>query len=107
MSEDFEYANFFRRNSRIFLLALCMAFLTVTPAWCDQPNMLEPTSPSSMLTLFKMTGPLDFCGEFVPLDNPEVRERLEKEFLESSPGHPLDEALRTLHALYRRNAETE
>ncbi len=29
-----------------------------------------------------MTGPpLDFCGEAVPLDNPEVRERLEREML--------------------------
>ncbi len=29
----------------------------------------------------RIKGPLDFCGEPVPLDNPEVRERLEKEIL--------------------------
>jgi hypothetical protein len=43
--------------------------------------MLEPPSSSSMIKLINTTGPLDFCGEPVPLDNPEVRERLEKEFL--------------------------
>ncbi|MGZ6238200.1 MAG: lytic transglycosylase domain-containing protein, partial [Syntrophales bacterium] len=81
MAEDFEHVNFFRRRAGIFLLALCMTFLTVTPAWCDPPNMIDPPSSSSMLKLMKTTGPLDFCGEPVPLDNPEVRERLEKEFL--------------------------
>jgi len=81
MLEDFERANFLGRISRIFLLALSMALLAVPPAWCELPSVLEPPSSSSMLTLFKMTGPLDFCGEPVPLDNPDVRERLEKEFL--------------------------
>jgi membrane-bound lytic murein transglycosylase D len=88
MLEDFENANCLRRSSGIFLLALCMTFLTVTPAWCDLSYMPEPPSSSSMLTLFKTMGPLDFCGEAVPLDNPEVRERLEKEFLVSLWNRP-------------------
>jgi len=81
MSKDFENANFFRRISGLFLLALFTVFLAGTPAWCELPPITEPPSSSSMLTLFKMKGPLDFCGEPVPLDNPAVRERLEKEFL--------------------------
>ncbi len=88
MSEDFEHADCFRRSSRILLLALCITFLTVTPAWCDLPHMIDPPSSSSMIALIKMTGPLDFCGEPVPLDNPEVRERLEKEFLVSLWNRP-------------------
>ncbi|MGO9138384.1 MAG: transglycosylase SLT domain-containing protein [Syntrophales bacterium] len=83
MAEDSKNANFLRRTEGIFLLALCMTFFTVTPAWCDPPNMIDPPSSSSMIALMKTTGPLDFCGEPVPLDNPEVRERLEKEFLVS------------------------
>jgi membrane-bound lytic murein transglycosylase D len=81
MSEDHENANFFRRSSGVFLFVLCMALLTGTPAWCDLPYMLEPPSSSSMISSINKMGPLDFCGETVPIDNPEVRERLEKEFL--------------------------
>ncbi len=81
MSEDFEHASFFKRRSWLFLFAFCMTLLAGTPARGDLPSILEPPSSSSMITLINTTGPLDFCGEPVPLDNPEVRERLEKEFL--------------------------
>ncbi len=76
-----ENANFLRRSSGVFLLAFCMALLTGTPARGELPSILDPPSSSSMIRLIKMAGPLDFCGELVPIDNPEVRERLEKEFL--------------------------
>jgi membrane-bound lytic murein transglycosylase D len=39
-----------------------------------------PPDPSLLASL-KIAAPLDFCGERVPLENPEVRERLEKELL--------------------------
>lgn len=81
MSLGYENANFFKRRSWLFLFAFCMTMLTGTSAWCDLPYTLEPPSSSSMIKLINTTGPLDFCGEPVPLDNPEVRERLEKEFL--------------------------
>jgi hypothetical protein len=81
MSEDFEHANFFKRRSWLFLFVLCMSMLAGTPAWGDLPSILEPPSSSSMIKLINTAGPLDFCGEPVPLSNPEVRERLEKEFL--------------------------
>lgn len=34
-----------------------------------------------LLAFLKVEGPLDFCGETVPLEEPEVRERLEKELI--------------------------
>ena len=42
---------------------------------------LIPASFPSLMSAVRITGPLDFCGEPVPLDNPEVLERLEKELL--------------------------
>ncbi|MGD1152348.1 MAG: transglycosylase SLT domain-containing protein [Syntrophales bacterium] len=81
MSLGYEHANFFKRRSWLFLFAFCMTMLAGTPARGDLPSMLEPPSSSSMISSINKMGPLDFCGEPVPLDNPEVRERLEKEFL--------------------------
>lgn len=80
MSLGYEHANFFKRRLWLFLFAFCMTMLAGTPARGDLPSILEPPS-SSMITLINTTGPLDFCGEPVPLDSPEVRERFEKEFL--------------------------
>jgi membrane-bound lytic murein transglycosylase D len=37
--------------------------------------------PSSLVSSLKISGPLDFCGEGVPIETQEVRERLEKELL--------------------------
>ena len=42
---------------------------------------LIPALIPSLLDSVRIDGPLDFCGEPVPLDNPDVRERLEKELL--------------------------
>jgi membrane-bound lytic murein transglycosylase D len=79
--ENSERASFFLRCIRVSLCALCIMVITETPAQGDLPPMLEPPSPSSMISSVNIKGPLDFCGEPVPLDNPEVRERLEKELL--------------------------
>jgi hypothetical protein len=59
----------------------CLVVLTGTPARGDLPPILEAPSSSSMMSLMKITGPLDFCGEPVPLDDPDVRERLERELI--------------------------
>ncbi|MBW1896318.1 MAG: transglycosylase SLT domain-containing protein, partial [Deltaproteobacteria bacterium] len=42
---------------------------------------VEPADFPSLVSSLKSIGPLDFCGEPVPLENLEVRERLEKEVL--------------------------
>jgi len=70
-----------RRLFFISLFAFCLMMLTENPAQGDLPDILEPPTPSSIISSMKITGPLDFCGEQVPLDDPDVRERLEKEFL--------------------------
>jgi hypothetical protein len=69
-----------KKFSRIFLFILCVMLLTGSPARGDLP-ILEPPSSDSMISAVNITGPLNFCGEPVPLDKQEVRERLEKELL--------------------------
>ena len=43
--------------------------------------MPSPSAWPSLMDSVKITEPIDFCGESVPLDSREVRERLEKELL--------------------------
>ncbi|MBT8332192.1 MAG: transglycosylase SLT domain-containing protein [Deltaproteobacteria bacterium] len=47
----------------------------------DSSEILEPAQFPDLIGSVRVSGPLDFCGEPVELDNPEVRERLEKELL--------------------------
>ena len=67
---------------------LCIFFLggTVvqagTPESGGTPNMLLPMSA------YRISVPLDFCGEAVPLDHPDVRERMERELLISAWNNP-------------------
>ena len=69
-----------RRFFRILMFTFYVVLLTGTPARGDLP-ILEPPSSNSMISSVNITGPLNFCGESVPLDKQEVRERLEKELL--------------------------
>jgi hypothetical protein len=48
----------------------------------------EPANFPSLISSLKTIGPLEFCGEQVPLDIQEVRERLEKEVLLSVWNRP-------------------
>ena len=41
----------------------------------------EPASFPSLLSCINVDTPLEFCGEVVPVENQEIRERLEKELL--------------------------
>lgn len=41
----------------------------------------EPAGFPSLISALKVPGPLEFCGERVPLKSQEIRERLEKELL--------------------------
>lgn len=47
----------------------------------DPVQIPETESIPSLVSSLEIDGPLTFCGEVVPVDNPEVRERLEKEIL--------------------------
>ncbi|HVO66733.1 MAG TPA: transglycosylase SLT domain-containing protein [Syntrophales bacterium] len=70
-----------KSSLRILIFIVCLILLERTPAWGDLPLILEPPSSDSMISSLNIKGPLNFCGEPVPLDNQEVRERFEKELL--------------------------
>ena len=40
-----------------------------------------PATLPELISSLRVDGPLNFCGEDVPLHLPDVRERFEKEFL--------------------------
>ncbi|VFM95583.1 MAG: Soluble lytic murein transglycosylase [Candidatus Kentron sp. G] len=46
-------------------------------------DTLEISRFPSLISAVRISSPLDFCGEPVPLDEPEVRERMEREMLMS------------------------
>ncbi len=58
-----------------------VAFLNVLLAAPVAEASAGEVDPSSLVSLLKLRGPLDFCGEPVPIQEPEVRERFEKAFL--------------------------
>jgi membrane-bound lytic murein transglycosylase D len=64
-------------KSRIFLVTF-VGLLLATPAG-GAP--VEKDVRSSLVSLLKLSGPLDFCGEEVPIEVPDARERFEKAFL--------------------------
>lgn len=64
---------------RKLLLFFCV-FITGISGALAEP-LLEPSSFPSLISSIRINTPLDFCGEAVPLDKREVRERLEKELL--------------------------
>lgn len=59
------------------LVLSCLAISPTTSAWGDTAAF----GPPHLMESIRLKTPLDFCGEKVPLDNQEVRERLEKEML--------------------------
>ena len=65
------------RDFLVFGLCL-LVFAAVLPA--DQASGENSRFPS-LLSSIRIEEPLDFCGERVPLEKPEVRERMEKDLL--------------------------
>ena len=61
----------------IFLILFCTLGSVPAHAWETAPHTGTPPLVDSL----RVQSPLDFCGERVPLDNREVRERFEKEML--------------------------
>lgn len=66
-----------------FFMMLCAVFIGLaTPDGCRaSEQLLEPTDFSSVISSIKLKSSLDFCGERVPIEDPDVYERLEKQFL--------------------------
>ena len=64
------------------LLLITVGVLTSAFALAVGPDSpTEEDGYPSLLKSIQFQGPIDFCGESVPLENREVRERLEKEML--------------------------
>jgi membrane-bound lytic murein transglycosylase D len=69
------------RKFRVSVFIFSILLLAGATARCEPIKKLEISQFPSLISSIRIDGPLDFCGEKVPLDNPEVRERLEKELL--------------------------
>ena len=61
------------------IIVLCGILLTTSAAFAEPVK--NNAFASYLLSNTRMTGSLDFCGEKVPIEDPEVRENLEKEML--------------------------
>ncbi|MBP7230491.1 MAG: transglycosylase SLT domain-containing protein [Syntrophaceae bacterium] len=62
----------------IFTLSLLLIFACSSRAHVQQP---QKSAGQAILEAIRITEPLNFCGEPVPLSSPDVRERLERELL--------------------------
>lgn len=62
---------------RLFAAVLVFLIVAARPVRCE----LEPARIPSLTAALRMSMELNFCGEPVPLEEKEVRERLEKELL--------------------------
>lgn len=71
-----------RLHGRLLLGALLL--FSVICFFADHAQAKAPLAAGqAILEAIRIQGPLDFCGEPVPLDDPDVRERLERELLVS------------------------
>jgi len=89
-NEKNRYSDFFRiyQKMRSFFFFIFFTAITVTMVHSEGPATLEPLQIPSLMSSVRISGPLDFCGEPVELDNRDVSERLEKELLLTLWGRP-------------------
>jgi hypothetical protein len=67
-------------NTKVILISLLLSMaLGVIPSGYGLSQ--DAASFPPLISSLRVEGPIDFCGEKAPLDNQEVRERLEKELL--------------------------
>jgi hypothetical protein len=66
---------------RLLLLCLIILSFSTNSALAEAPKDFNSESLPSLISAIRVEGPLSFCGEPVPLENSDVRERLEKELL--------------------------
>jgi hypothetical protein len=72
----------FKANMKRTVLTFLLIMLTGTGlAVGQETGMPSPSAWPSLMASVNITEPIDFCGDLVPLDSREVRERLEKELL--------------------------
>ena len=66
---------------KYLIAALFSLALVVASADCESHDGSGLHPYPDLISGVRISGPLDFCGEAVPLENQDVRERLEKELL--------------------------
>lgn len=69
------------RMRKELIIIITMLFMGGTTAQSIGEETLESANIPSLVSSIRINNNLDFCGEKVPLDIQEVRERLEKELL--------------------------
>ncbi len=76
-------------NLKMFclLVPFCFIFCFVFPGESVFGEAVKYPGFPSLISSLRVTNP-DFCGEAVPLDIPEIRERFEKELLLSLWNRP-------------------
>jgi hypothetical protein len=67
---------------------VCLLISGGNPVCAEVENNHEPARFPSLISAIRIKGPLDFCGEAIPLDNQTIRERMEKELLLSLWNRP-------------------
>jgi membrane-bound lytic murein transglycosylase D len=68
----------YKKYIKILILFICLWFLNFPGVYAEPSDQVDLPSLVSSL---RINTPLEFCGEEVPVNNQEVRERLEKELL--------------------------
>lgn len=69
-----------QKNLRFLFIAVGVLVTAFAPA-CAPESPADEDGYPSLIESIQFREPIDFCGESVPLENQEVRERLEKEML--------------------------
>jgi hypothetical protein len=87
--KDFERrrSHFSKLSKRVFLIAI-LFFLLFLTASAECARTAGGPAANDLAALIRVAAPLDFCGEPVPLQTPEARERLEREMLISLGNRP-------------------
>ena len=70
-----------RRIPRFAAAAVLAAMLSIADAGAQGEGAPPSLDFSALIQAARIKGPLDFCGEPVPLEDPDVRERMEREVL--------------------------
>jgi len=70
-----------RRIPRFAAAAVLAAMLSIADVGAQGEGAPPSLDFSALIQAARIKGPLDFCGEPVPLEDPDVRERMEREVL--------------------------
>ena len=66
---------------RSFLISVCLWFVILSNVCAESYETADKMDLPSLVSTLRISSPLSFCGEDVPVDNRDVQERLEKEIL--------------------------